>query len=63
MLKTLRCPVRVVWVYRKTQWVALMTTDITLSVEQIVEYYSAGWQIEIYQTWCLHKSVRQGRRW
>jgi len=33
MLKTLRCPVLVVWVYRKTQWVALMTTDIALSVE------------------------------
>jgi hypothetical protein len=46
MLKTLRCPVRVVWVYRKTQWVALMTTDLTLSVEQIVEYYGARWKIE-----------------
>ena len=37
MLKTLRCPVRVVWVYRKTQWVALMTTDLDLSIEQIIE--------------------------
>jgi hypothetical protein len=37
----------VVWVYRKTQWVAFMTTDLTLSVEQIVEYYSARWKIEI----------------
>jgi hypothetical protein len=46
MLKTLRCPVRVVWVYRKAQWVALMTTDLTLSVAQIVEYYSARWKIE-----------------
>ena len=46
MLKTLRCPVRVVWVYRKTQWVALMTTDLTLTVEQIVEYYAARWKIE-----------------
>jgi hypothetical protein len=46
MLRTLRLPVRVVWVYRKTQWVALMTTDLTLSVEQIVEYYSARWKIE-----------------
>jgi hypothetical protein len=46
MLKTLRCPVRVVWVYRKTQWVALMTTDLDLSVEQIIEYYSARWKIE-----------------
>jgi transposase len=46
MLKTLRCPVRVVWVYRKTQCVALMTTDLDLSVEQIIEYYSAMWKIE-----------------
>lgn len=46
MLKTLRCPVRVVWVYRRTQWVALMTTDLTLSVEEIIEYYSARWKIE-----------------
>ena len=46
MLKTLRCPVRVVWVYRKTQWVALMTTDLDLSVKQIIEYYSARWKIE-----------------
>jgi len=46
MLKTLRCPVRVVWVFRKTQWVALVTTDLTLTVEQIVEYYGARWKIE-----------------
>jgi hypothetical protein len=35
MVKTMKCPVRVVWVYRKTRYVALMTTDMTLSVEQI----------------------------
>ncbi len=46
MLKTLKCSVRVVWVYRKTQWVALFATDLTLSVEQIVEYYGARWKIE-----------------
>jgi DDE superfamily endonuclease len=46
MLKTLHCAVRVVWVYRRTQWVALMTTDLALSVEQIIEYYSARWKIE-----------------
>jgi hypothetical protein len=46
MLKTLRCAVRVVWVYRKTQWVALMTTDLTLSVAQVIELYSARWKIE-----------------
>ena len=46
MLKTLRCRVRVVWVYRRTQWVALVSTDLDLSIEQIVEYYAARWKIE-----------------
>ncbi|MFZ1576294.1 MAG: transposase [Chromatiaceae bacterium] len=38
MLKTLRCQVRVVWVFRRTQWVALVTSDLTLTVVQIMEY-------------------------
>ena len=46
MLKTLKCPVRVVWVFRKTQWVALFSTDLTLSVTQIIEFYGARWKIE-----------------
>jgi hypothetical protein len=46
MLKTLKCPVRVVWVYRKTQYVALFTTDLRLSVEQIIGLYGARWKIE-----------------
>ncbi len=46
MLKTLKCPVRAVWVFRKTQWVALFTTDLALSVTQIIEYYGARWKIE-----------------
>lgn len=46
MLKTIKCPVRVVWVYRKTRYVALMTTDLTLSVEQVIEFYGARWKIE-----------------
>ena len=46
MLKTMKCPVRVVWVYRQTRYVAIMTTDLTLSVEQIIEYYGARWKIE-----------------
>ena len=46
MLKNLRCPVRVVWVFRKTQWVAFFTTDLTLSVTEIIEYYGARWKIE-----------------
>jgi hypothetical protein len=33
MLKTLKCAVRIVWVYRKTKWVALFSTDLTLSVQ------------------------------
>jgi DDE superfamily endonuclease len=46
MLKTLKCPVRVAWVFRKTQWVAMFTTDLELSVTQIIEYYGARWKIE-----------------
>ena len=46
MLKTMKCPVRVVWVYRKTRYVTLMTTDLMLSVKQIIEFYGARWKIE-----------------
>ena len=46
MVKTLKCAVRVVWIYRKTRWVVLFSTDLTHSVEQIVEYYGARWKIE-----------------
>ncbi len=46
ILKTLKCPVKVVWIYRKTKWVALFSTDLTLSVEKIIEYYGARWKIE-----------------
>jgi len=46
MLKTFKCPTRVVWVYCKTQWVALFSTDLTLSVKEIIEYYGARWKIE-----------------
>lgn len=46
MLKTLKCAVRVVWVYRRSSWIALVTTDLDLSVEQIIEYYGARWKIE-----------------
>ncbi len=40
----MKCPVRVIWVYRQTRYVALMTTDLTLSVEQIIEFYGARWR-------------------
>jgi len=46
MLRNIRCPARVVWVFRKTRWVAFFTTDLTLSVQQIIEYYGARWKIE-----------------
>ncbi len=46
MLKTLKCPVRVVWIFRKTQWIALFSTDLDLTAEQIIEYYGARWKIE-----------------
>ena len=46
MLKTLKCPVKVVLIYRQRQWVALFSTDLTLSVEKIIEYYGARWKIE-----------------
>lgn len=46
ILKTLKCPIRVVWVYRRTRWVALFSTDLSLSVEQIISWYSARWKIE-----------------
>jgi hypothetical protein len=46
MLKTLKRAVRVVWIYRKTRWVALFSTNLTLSVTHIIEYYGARWKIE-----------------
>jgi IS4 transposase len=46
MLKTLKCEVHVVLVFRKTQWIALYSTELSLSVTQIVEYYGARWKIE-----------------
>lgn len=46
MLRSLKCPVRVVWVFRETRYVALFTTDLGLSVEQIIEFYGARWKIE-----------------
>jgi hypothetical protein len=46
MLKTLKCPIHVVWVYRQSRYVALFTTDLSLSNEQIIEFYGARWKIE-----------------
>ncbi len=46
ILKTLMCPIRVIWVYRQSRYVALFTTDLSLSIEQIIEFYGARWKIE-----------------
>jgi hypothetical protein len=46
MQKTLKCRIQVVWVYRRTQWIALFTTDLSLSTVEIIEYYGARWKIE-----------------
>ena len=46
ILKTMKCAVRIVWVYRKTRYVAIMTTDLNLGVKEIIEYYGARWKIE-----------------
>lgn len=46
MLKTLKCAVKVVWIYRKTRWIAIFSTDTTLSVKRMIEYYGARWKIE-----------------
>ena len=46
MLKTMKCQVRVVWIFRKSRYVALLCTDLSLGVEQIIEYYGARWKIE-----------------
>jgi IS4 transposase len=35
------------WVFRKTQSVAMFTTDLMFSVTQVIEYYGARWKIEL----------------
>ena len=45
-VKTIKCRIKVVWVFRKNQWMALFSTDTTLSMEKIIEYYGARWKIE-----------------
>lgn len=45
-LKSLGIKVNVVWVFYKKQTVVFFTTDLSLGVEKIIEYYSARWKIE-----------------
>jgi transposase len=44
--KALKMPVRIVWVFYGKHWIALFTTDLTLTIEQIINYYGARWKIE-----------------
>ncbi len=46
VLKTLKVPVKIVWIYYRNQWIALFTTDLSLTTEQIITYYGARWKIE-----------------
>lgn len=46
MSKAMRCPIKVVIVCRTNSFVALFTTDLTLSAEQMIEFYGARWKIE-----------------
>ncbi len=41
----------------KHDWAVFLTTDTALSAAKMLELYSMRWAIEIYQTYCLHKSV------
>lgn len=45
ILNSLRTRVRVVRVLRKIQCVGLVTTDLDLSVAQIITYYGKRWKI------------------
>jgi hypothetical protein len=44
--KALGCPVKVVFVYYKGFAFPLITTDLELTAEQMIEFYSARWKIE-----------------
>ena len=46
MLKSLRCKVRVVWIYSKSKYFTVLTTDLSLGISEIIEYYGARWKIE-----------------
>ncbi len=46
MSKALKCQVKIVFIYRKGFCFPLISTDLTLSAEQMIEYYSARWKIE-----------------
>ncbi len=40
----------------KKDWALFLTTDLALSPQKILEIYALRWGIEVYQSYCLHKS-------
>jgi hypothetical protein len=49
--------VKVVFIrhYHKRNWLAIISTKIDLSAEEIVRIYGKRWDIDIFQPYCLHK--------
>ena len=39
---------------------SLVCSDLACDGERVAELHQKRWKVEIYQTWCLHKSLRQG---
>ncbi|MBM9515364.1 hypothetical protein JWH17_23520, partial [Desulfobulbus marinus] len=37
------------------KWLAVMSTKIDLSDEEIIRIYGKRWDIDIFQPYCLHK--------
>jgi hypothetical protein len=48
MLKNIKAAAKVVWVYRKSTWIAMFSTDLNLSAREIIELYGARWKIEAF---------------
>jgi transposase len=46
MSKALKCKIKVVLIYRNSYIFPIFTTDLTLTAQQMIEYYSARWKIE-----------------
>jgi len=46
MSKALQCKIKVVFIYRKNSVFPLLSTDLDMSAEEMIEYYSARWKIE-----------------
>jgi hypothetical protein len=35
-----------IWIFRKTQWIALFAADLDLTPKHIIEHYGTGWKTE-----------------